>query len=57
MLCLIGAIQRLLQNDLLTAETIDKADEGVIKELIYPVGFFSASILWLNTNVLDLCEF
>ncbi|KAH6837391.1 DNA glycosylase superfamily protein [Perilla frutescens var. hirtella] len=36
-----GAIQRLLQNDLLTAETIDKADEGVIKELIYPVGFYS----------------
>ncbi|KAL3849065.1 hypothetical protein ACJIZ3_010947 [Penstemon smallii] len=36
-----GAIQRLLQNDLLTAEAIDKADEGAIKDLIYPVGFYS----------------
>ncbi|KAI3457668.1 hypothetical protein Pfo_014331 [Paulownia fortunei] len=36
-----GAIQRLLQNDLLTAEAIDKANEGAIKELIYPVGFYS----------------
>ncbi|KAG8387122.1 hypothetical protein BUALT_Bualt03G0220400 [Buddleja alternifolia] len=39
--CLTGAIQKLLQNDLLTAETIDKADEGLIKDLIYPVGFYS----------------
>ncbi|KAK6157916.1 hypothetical protein DH2020_012164 [Rehmannia glutinosa] len=36
-----GAIQRLLQNNLLTAEAIDKADEGEIKELIYPVGFYT----------------
>ncbi|XP_041990700.1 endonuclease III homolog 1, chloroplastic-like [Salvia splendens] len=36
-----GAIQRLLQNDLLSAEAINKADEGVIKELIHPVGFYS----------------
>ncbi|KAL0444786.1 UNVERIFIED_CONTAM: Endonuclease III2, chloroplastic [Sesamum latifolium] len=36
-----GAIQRLLQNDLLTAEAIEKADEGTIKDLIYPVGFYS----------------
>ncbi|KAG2720883.1 hypothetical protein I3760_02G055200 [Carya illinoinensis] len=31
-----GAIQRLLQNDLLAADTIDKADEATIKGLIYP---------------------
>ncbi|XP_041995447.1 endonuclease III homolog 1, chloroplastic-like [Salvia splendens] len=36
-----GAIQRLLQNDLLSAEAINKADEGAIKELIHPVGFYS----------------
>ncbi|GMN59413.1 hypothetical protein TIFTF001_028510 [Ficus carica] len=32
-----GAIQRLLQNDLLTAEAIDKGNEATIKDLIYPV--------------------
>ncbi|POO03446.1 DNA glycosylase [Trema orientale] len=36
-----GAIQRLLQNGLLTADAIDKADEANIKSLIYPVGFYS----------------
>ncbi|KAF4363312.1 hypothetical protein G4B88_011709 [Cannabis sativa] len=35
------AIQRLLQNGLLAADTIDKADEATIKSLIYPVGFYS----------------
>ncbi|GER33585.1 auxin response factor 6 [Striga asiatica] len=35
------AIQRLLQNDLLTAEAIDKASEDEIKKLIYPVGFYT----------------
>lgn len=34
-----GAIQRLLQNGLLTAEAIDKADEATMKDLIYPVYF------------------
>ncbi|GMN59410.1 hypothetical protein TIFTF001_028509 [Ficus carica] len=34
------ALQRLLQNDLLTAETIDKGDEETIKNLIYPVAFY-----------------
>ncbi|KAK4492863.1 hypothetical protein RD792_000188 [Penstemon davidsonii] len=41
MLLMARAIQRLLQNDLLTAEAIEKADEGAIKDLIYPVGFYS----------------
>ncbi|GMY32433.1 endonuclease III homolog 1, chloroplastic-like isoform X2 [Fagus crenata] len=36
-----GAIQRLLQNGLLTADAIDKADEATIKSLIYPVGFYT----------------
>ncbi|EXB68724.1 Endonuclease III-like protein 1 [Morus notabilis] len=33
--------KRLLQNDLLTADAIDKADEATIKSLIYPVGFYT----------------
>ncbi|KAL7128703.1 hypothetical protein ABFS83_13G011200 [Erythranthe nasuta] len=36
-----GAIQRLLEKDLLTAEAIDGANEAAIKELVYPVGFYS----------------
>ncbi|CBI36652.3 unnamed protein product, partial [Vitis vinifera] len=36
-----GAIQRLLQNGLLVADAIDKADEATVKSLIYPVGFYS----------------
>ncbi|XP_071720315.1 endonuclease III homolog 1, chloroplastic-like [Rutidosis leptorrhynchoides] len=36
-----GAIQRLLENNLLKAETIEEADEATIKSLIYPVGFYT----------------
>ncbi|XP_010069308.1 endonuclease III homolog 1, chloroplastic isoform X1 [Eucalyptus grandis] len=36
-----GAVQRLLQNDVLTADAIDKADEESIRSLIYPVGFYT----------------
>lgn len=36
-----GAIQRLLASDLLTADSIEKADEDTIKSLIYPVGFYT----------------
>ncbi|KAF5732705.1 endonuclease III 1 chloroplastic isoform X1 [Tripterygium wilfordii] len=36
-----GAIQRLLQNGLLTPDAIIKADEATIKGLIYPVGFYT----------------
>lgn len=32
-----GAIQRLLQQDLLTPDAVDKAEEATIKSLIYPV--------------------
>ncbi|KAL3506694.1 hypothetical protein ACH5RR_032076 [Cinchona calisaya] len=38
---LSSAIQRLLQNGLLTPDAIDKADEATIKDLIYPVGFYT----------------
>ncbi|KAK3038372.1 hypothetical protein RJ639_030272 [Escallonia herrerae] len=40
-----GAIQRLLQNGLLTAEAIDNAEEDTIKSLIYPECFPSTSYL------------
>ncbi|XP_055829335.1 endonuclease III homolog 1, chloroplastic-like isoform X1 [Solanum dulcamara] len=36
-----GAIQRLLQNGLLSADAIDSANEETIKSLIYPVGFYT----------------
>ncbi|MCD7462648.1 alpha,alpha-trehalase nth1 [Datura stramonium] len=36
-----GAIQRLLQNSLLTADAINSANEETIKSLIYPVGFYT----------------
>ncbi|KAF5802214.1 putative DNA-(apurinic or apyrimidinic site) lyase [Helianthus annuus] len=36
-----GAIQRLLDNNLLKPEMIDNADESTIKDLIYPVGFYT----------------
>lgn len=36
-----GAIQRLAQNEMLTPDAIDKADEITIKNLIYPVGFYT----------------
>ncbi|KAL8478106.1 hypothetical protein ACS0TY_030120 [Phlomoides rotata] len=49
-----GAIQRLLQNDLLTAEALDKADEGTIKDLIYPVGFYSRKASNMK-KVADIC--
>lgn len=48
-----GAIQRLLQNGLLAADAIDKADEATIKSLIYPVCYFPA-IAYENPNTLFL---
>ncbi|KAL6194277.1 hypothetical protein ACLB2K_035361 [Fragaria x ananassa] len=36
-----GAVQRLLQNGMLSADAIDKGDEATIKSLIYPVGFYT----------------
>ncbi|RZC86953.1 hypothetical protein C5167_030298 [Papaver somniferum] len=37
----LRAVQRLLKNGLLAADTIDNAEESVIKDLIYPVGFYT----------------
>ena len=45
-----GAIQRLLQNDLLDADAIDKADEATIKSLIYPVYLFSGVVYETSTT-------
>lgn len=39
-----GAIQRLHQNNMLTADAIDRADETTIKNLIYPVYFLKKYI-------------
>ncbi|CAI9297748.1 unnamed protein product [Lactuca saligna] len=36
-----GAIQRLQDSNLLKPETIEKADETTLKNLIYPVGFYT----------------
>ncbi|XP_010672145.2 endonuclease III homolog 1, chloroplastic isoform X1 [Beta vulgaris subsp. vulgaris] len=36
-----GAVERLLQNGLLDPYSIEKADEETIKNLIYPVGFYT----------------
>ncbi|TQE11681.1 hypothetical protein C1H46_002717 [Malus baccata] len=49
-----GAIQRLLQNDLLSADSIDKADEATIKSLIYPVGFYTRKASNLK-KVANIC--
>ncbi|XP_074339641.1 endonuclease III homolog 1, chloroplastic-like isoform X2 [Apium graveolens] len=36
-----GAIQRLLENNLLTADSIERSNEDTIKSMIYPVGFYT----------------
>nr|VDD59453.1 unnamed protein product [Brassica oleracea] len=36
-----AAVERLRLNGLLTPEAIDQADESTIRELIYPVGFYT----------------
>ena len=63
-----GAIQRLLQNGLLTADAIDKVDEATIKSLIYPVwlcffyylyskaacaiGICTSSLTWVSLSLM-----
>ncbi|KAH7856869.1 hypothetical protein Vadar_006442 [Vaccinium darrowii] len=49
-----GAIQRLLQNGLLTPDAIDKADEATIKSLIYPVGFYPKKAINLK-KIAKIC--
>ncbi|CAJ1933315.1 unnamed protein product [Sphenostylis stenocarpa] len=50
----IGAIQRLLENDLLTAEAIDNVDEDTVKKLIYPVGFYTRKATNLK-KIANIC--
>ncbi|KAL1805541.1 hypothetical protein ACET3Z_028609 [Daucus carota] len=38
---IFGAIQLLLENNLLTADALEKANEDTIKSMIYPVGFYT----------------
>ncbi|XP_054815170.1 endonuclease III homolog 1, chloroplastic-like isoform X1 [Prosopis cineraria] len=49
-----GAIQRLLQNGLLSADGLDKADEETIKKLIYPVGFYTRKSINLK-KIANIC--
>ncbi|KAM3238405.1 endonuclease III 2, chloroplastic-like [Capsicum annuum] len=48
------ATRRLLKNGLLSAETMDKADEATIKSLIYPVGFYTRKARQLK-QVAKIC--
>uniref|UniRef100_M1A6B1 DNA-(apurinic or apyrimidinic site) lyase n=1 Tax=Solanum tuberosum TaxID=4113 RepID=M1A6B1_SOLTU len=48
------ANQRLLENGLLSADTMDKADEATIKSLIYPVGFYTRKAQHLK-QVAKIC--
>ncbi|XP_020885821.1 endonuclease III homolog 1, chloroplastic isoform X2 [Arabidopsis lyrata subsp. lyrata] len=43
-----AAIHRLHQNSLLTPEAVDKADESTIRELIYPVGFYTRKATYMK---------
>ncbi|KAL6976258.1 alpha,alpha-trehalase nth1 [Sarracenia purpurea var. burkii] len=49
-----GAIQRLLQDGLLTPDAIDKVDEATIKNLIYPVGFYPKKAINLK-KIAKIC--
>ncbi|PHU05566.1 Endonuclease III -like protein 1, chloroplastic [Capsicum chinense] len=48
------ATQRLLENGLLSAETMDKDDEATIKSLIYPVEFYTRKARQLK-QVAKIC--
>ncbi|XP_019413208.1 PREDICTED: endonuclease III homolog 1, chloroplastic-like isoform X2 [Lupinus angustifolius] len=49
-----GAIQRLLQNGLLTPDALNDADEETIKKLIYPVGFYTRKATNLK-KIANIC--
>uniref|UniRef100_A0A0R0H7F5 HhH-GPD domain-containing protein n=1 Tax=Glycine max TaxID=3847 RepID=A0A0R0H7F5_SOYBN len=54
-----GATQRLGENDLLTADAMDKADEETIKKLIYPVmivGWNNVQGICVDTHVHRICN-
>ena len=47
----VGATQRLGENDLLTADAMDKADEETIKKLIYPVCSLPKNLWYLLKTI------
>ncbi|XP_028757212.1 endonuclease III homolog 1, chloroplastic-like [Neltuma alba] len=49
-----GAIQRLLQNGLLSADGLNQADEETIRKLIYPVGFYTRKTTNLK-KIANIC--
>ncbi|CAH2059916.1 unnamed protein product [Thlaspi arvense] len=49
-----AAIHRLHQNGLLTPEAIDKANESTIRELIYPVGFYTRKATYMK-KIAKIC--
>ncbi|KAL1190704.1 putative endonuclease III [Cardamine amara subsp. amara] len=49
-----AAIHRLHENGLLTPEAIDKADESTIRELIYPVGFYTRKATYMK-KIAKIC--
>ncbi|KAI6695920.1 hypothetical protein NL676_023630 [Syzygium grande] len=60
MLHMEGAVQGLLQNGMLTADAIDKADEESIRSLIYPVGFYTRKASyerWVEQRPWYMCRY
>ncbi|CAN6448720.1 unnamed protein product [Victoria cruziana] len=49
-----GAIQRLQQNGLLSADAIANADESILRSLIYPVGFYTRKAVYMK-KVAGVC--
>nr|XP_043618607.1 endonuclease III homolog 1, chloroplastic-like isoform X2 [Erigeron canadensis] len=49
-----GAVQRLIDNNLLKAETIEETDESTLKTLIYPVGFYTRKATYMK-KVAKIC--
>ncbi|KAK1351386.1 Endonuclease III-like [Heracleum sosnowskyi] len=49
-----GAVQRLLESDLLTADSIAKADEETIKSKIYPVAFYKRKASFMK-RIANIC--
>ncbi|MED6160365.1 alpha,alpha-trehalase nth1 [Stylosanthes scabra] len=49
-----GAIQRLLENGLLTPDAINNADEETIKKMLYPVGFYTRKATNLK-KIANIC--
>ncbi|XP_027163992.1 endonuclease III homolog 1, chloroplastic-like [Coffea eugenioides] len=50
-----GAIQRLLQNGLLNPDALDNTEEATIKNLIYPVGFYTRKASNLK-KIAKICQ-